>query len=289
VNEFPLFQTLEFSVLPEVIFERFSVSPMSLREIFEGLSCLSVTAVKVAVTRPSRLRWYLSQCLKRYDELVGNGLPARSPVTPAPDLTITIPAHHSGGGMAFDEMVILARSVRVLKPKTIFELGSYNGLSTAIFMLNSDADARIITLDLPQGWAGSSVLSSDEELVESRQLVSVPQALGLTRASQILCDSMQFDPAPYLDSVDFGLIDAAHDVVHVQNDTIKMARMASQEGVVFWHDYGGKGRLRPLAKYLEGLARRCPIYRIRGTTLAWAPAGPLKAVLAPAARHSQAA
>lgn len=262
---------------------------MSLSEIVDGLSCLSLTAMKVAVRRPSQLRPYLSHCLKRYDELVGNGLPARSPVTPTPDLTITIPAYHSGGGMAFDEMVILARSARVLKPKTIFELGSYNGLSTAVFILNSDPDARIITLDLPQGWAGSPVLSSDEELVASRQLVSVPHALGLTRASQILCDSMQFDPEPYADSVDLGLIDAAHDVVHVENDTIKMARMMSRDGTVFWHDYGGKGRLKPLAKYLEELARHCPIYRIRGTTLAWAPAGPLKAALVAVDTHARAA
>jgi hypothetical protein len=252
---------------------------MSLYEVLDGLSCLSVTVVKVAIRRPSQLRQYISHCLKRYDEVVGNGLPARSPVTPSPDLTVTIPAYHTGGGMGFDELVILARAVRVLKPKTVFEIGSYNGLSTAVFILNSEADTRVITLDLPRDWDGSAVISSDDKLVATRELVSVPLALGLSRASQILCDSMQFDPSPYANSVDLGLIDAAHDVTHVKNDTVKMATMMADEGIVFWHDYGGKGPLRPLAAYLEALAKRCPLYRIRGTSLAWGAAGELKKAL----------
>lgn len=253
---------------------------MSLREVLDGLSCLSLTTAKLALRRPSELRRYVSHCLKTYDELVGHGLPPRAPVTPTPEMTVTIPGHHSGGGMSFGELVILARVTRVLRPRTVFEIGSYNGLTTAVFILNSVADARILTLDLPPNGGGKyAALSSDGELVASRQLVSVPQALGLTRYSQLLCDSMQFDPLPYVDSVDLGLIDAAHDALHVQNDTLKMARMMSDHGIVFWHDYGGKGRLRPLAAYLEALASRCPLYRIRGTTLAWGPARGIKEAL----------
>jgi hypothetical protein len=90
---------------------------------------------------------------------------------------------------------------------------------------------------------------------------------------------MKFDPSPYTDSINLGLVDAAHDAVHVENDTIKMAKMMSPDGIVFWHDYGGKGALRPLALYLEALAKRCPLYRIRGTSLAWGPARELKAAL----------
>jgi predicted O-methyltransferase YrrM len=261
--------------------QRSARSPISsLREILDALSCLSLTTLKLAVRHPSNLRRYISECLKKYDELAGNGLPHRTPLSPEPDMTITIPAHHSGGGMSFDELVILARVTKVLNPRTVFEMGSYNGLTTAVFILNSMADARIITLDLPTtGPEHTPTLSSDEELVGSRQLVSIPQALGLDRYTQILCDSMQFEPSPYVDSVDLGLIDAAHDVVHVENDTRKMVQMMSKDGIVFWHDYGGKGTMRPLAAYLEALAKRCPLYRIRGTSLAWGPAKEIKEVL----------
>jgi hypothetical protein len=254
---------------------------MYWKEVLDGISCLNVRAVVLALRHPSELRRYISRCLKIYDELAGDGLPSRGPVSPNPDMTITLPAYHSGGGMSFDELAFLARATKVLKPKTIFEMGSYDGLTTGVFVLNSDADARVLSLDLPSASAGHRPsLSSDAELVENRRLLSVPQALGLSRYDQILCDSMQFDPLPYANSVDLGLIDAAHDVVHVQNDTTKMATMMADSGIVFWHDYGGKGPLRPLAAYLEALAKRCPLYRIRGTTLAWGAARELKRALA---------
>jgi predicted O-methyltransferase YrrM len=253
---------------------------MNRKEVFDGLSCLSLRTVALTLRCPSQLRRYISRSLRTYDELVGHGLPSRTPMIPAENTTVTIPAYHSGGGMSFDELVHLARTTKALKPKTIFEIGSYNGLSTAVFVLNSETDARILTLDLPPAGAEHRpVLSSDRELVANRRMQAVPQVLGLSRYTQLQCDSMQFDPSPYTDSVDLGLIDAAHDVVHVQNDTVKMARMMSEDGIVFWHDYGGRGALGPLAAYLEALAKRCPLYRIRGTTLAWGPARELKVAL----------
>jgi predicted O-methyltransferase YrrM len=180
--------------------------------------------------------------------------------------------------MSFGELVILARTIKTRNPKFIFEMGTYNGLTTAVFMLNSDSTSTVVTLDLPpKPEGGSENLLSDKVLISSRDLASVPRALGLTRYTQLLCDSMAFDPSPYANSVDFGLVDAAHDRVHVQNDTEKMATMIKEDGIVFWHDYGGKGVLRPLASYLEKVAKNCPIYRIPETTLAWAPARDLKA------------
>lgn len=59
-------------------------------------------------------------CLKKYDELAEKGLPPRGPVTPLEDMTVTIPAYHSGGGMSFEELMVLARTTKVLKPKNNF-------------------------------------------------------------------------------------------------------------------------------------------------------------------------
>jgi len=115
---------------------------MRANEILDALSCLSLRTLSLALRRPSELWSYISHCLRKYDEAVGNGLPSRSPLTPAEDLTITIPAHHSGGGMSFNELVILARVTKALRPMTVFEMGTYNGLGTAIFILNSDPRAR---------------------------------------------------------------------------------------------------------------------------------------------------
>lgn len=253
---------------------------MLLAELLDGLSCISLRSAVLALRQPSEFRRYISHCLKKYDESVGNGLPSQNPVTPAEDMTVTIPAYHSGGGMSFDELVVVARVVKVLKPQVIFEMGSYKGLTTSVFILNSDPKTQVFTLDLPSNPAEAAVLPGDKELIADRSLASTTTALGLSRYTQLLCDSMQFDPTPYADTVDLGLVDAAHDLVHVKNDTVKMARMMSDRGLVLWHDYGGKGCLRPLARYLEQLSKRCPLYRIRNTSLAWGHAHELKVALA---------
>ena len=250
---------------------------MTVRELLDGVSCLSLRSVALAVSKPAELRPYTSYCLKRYEELAGRGLPGRSPVVPNADETITLPAAHPGGGMSFSELVILARTTRTLKPMGVFEMGSYNGLTTAVFMLNSPPEARVYSLDLPSDSSEQQAsLDSDRELVAGRQLGSVPRALGLDRYEQLFCDSMKFDATPYANSIDLGLVDAAHDAEHVRNDTIKMSTMMTDRGVVFWHDYGGKGVLRPLAAYLESIARNCEVFRIPETSLAWAFAKSLK-------------
>lgn len=253
---------------------------MTISEMVDGLSVLSFRAVMLALWNRSCFRQYLACSLKKYDELVGNGLPPASPATPDANLKITIPAAHPGGGMSFGELVVLARVTVALKPRSIFEIGTYNGLSTAVFVLNAGSDTSIMTLDLPLNCPGSIAdLPSDRELVSSRLVGSVPQALGLTRYKQIFCDSMAFDPSPYLGKVDLALIDGAHDSMHVENDTRKVAKMITDRGMVFWHDYGGKGALRELSSYLERLARQRPLFRVPGTSLAWARGIDLKSTV----------
>src|SRR5436853_164165 len=120
-----------------------------LGPIIDAVSCLSIRTISVAIRNPKGLRNYISHCLRRYEETTGKGLPCRSPVISAENLTVTIPAVQKGGGMSFGELGIIARVTKALKPKTIFEIGTYNGLTTAVFLLNSDPDAQVLTLDLP--------------------------------------------------------------------------------------------------------------------------------------------
>ena len=250
---------------------------MNLNEFVDSISSVSLRTLALALREPKQVRNYVSYCLKRYDELAGEGLPSRSPVTPSSNETITLPAIHTGGGMSFAELVILARVTKTRSPRTIFEMGSYDGLTTAVFLLNAPPAAQVYSLDLPpQAAADEEDLDSDKDLVAARQLGAIPKAIGLNHYTQILCDTMTFDPAPFANTIELGLVDAAHDVKHVRNDTIKMATMMTDNGLVFWHDYGGKGTLRPLANYLEGLAQSCSLFRIPETSLAWAYASDLK-------------
>lgn len=100
--------------------------------------------------------------------------------------------------------------------------------------------------------------------------------LGLKhRYTQILHDSLSFDPSAYEGKIELGFIDGGHSLSHVRNDTEKMAVMAADRGIVFWHDYGGLGEFLPLTRYLEDLSKSIPIYRIPEMSLAWAAMGDL--------------
>src|SRR5438552_360018 len=153
---------------------------MALAAIVDALCCLNVKTLSLALRDPTRARRYVSHCSKTYDELAGKGLPSRSPVIPEETATVTIPAYHSGGGMSFGELVILARATKTRVPKTVFEMGTYNGLTTAVFMLNSGPSTTVITLDLPPTpEVGSDNLSTDKNLISSSDLAYVHRVMGL--------------------------------------------------------------------------------------------------------------
>jgi hypothetical protein len=255
------------------------------REVIEAAKGLNLYSLSLAARKPSELRSYVSFCLRKYDELMGKGLPAKSPI---PDLgvsdldTLTVPLRfQNGGGTDPREVLTLAAVTKLLQPTRIFEIGTYNGRTTAVFILNSSPDCEVFTLDLPPD-AGNlpGYISSDIELVQDRRPEGYLKRAGLShRYQQIYCDSMTFDPGPFRDSVELGFIDGGHAEAFVRNDTMKMAAMMSLRGYVFWHDYGGRGAFRPLAKYLETLPIN--IYRIPMTSLAWTTATEIKKLLTP--------
>ncbi len=234
-------------------------------------------------------RAYLSHCLRRYDELSGRGLRHKDAVAYIRETCqskaaerATLPTHlEGGGGIAPAELAILAVATALLQPRKVFEIGTFTGLTTSTFALNLPPQGSVYTMDLPLDAASGSAeltnyIPSDVALVRNRRVGYFVHVLGLQeRCHQILCDSKTFDPTPHAGSVDLGFVDGAHTYEYVKNDTEKMAAMMTEDGVVFWHDYGGQGSFRGVAEYLESLARRIPVYRIEGTTLAWAPAKPL--------------
>jgi hypothetical protein len=259
---------------------------MNLLDLASAVAGVNLCALKMALHNPRRARGYLSHCLRKYDEMTGQGLPQKDPLDAVfqsgwgafhSDDRVELPTRlNDGGGTSLNELLILATVTRVLQPKKVFEIGTFNGRTTSAFILNAPPDAEVVTLDLPPAGGAANVadghlLSTDIELIESRQLGSYIHALGLAeRCRQVLGNSLDFDPTPHEGTVELGFIDGAHTQPYVQNDTMKMAIMAAGRGLVFWHDYGGKGNFRALASYLETVARRIPVYRVTGTTLAWA-------------------
>jgi hypothetical protein len=246
----------------------------------EALKAVNLSSCRLALQKPEYLREYLSFCVRKYDELIGRGLPARSVLKelgPSDLDLVSVPARfQTGGGTDPREILTLAAVTRLLQPKRVFEVGTFNGRTTAIFILNSPPETEIFTLDLPPKVNGlNGYLSSDIDLVRDRHPEGFLTRAGLSgRYQQIYCDSMQFDPEPFRDTIELGFIDGAHAEEFVRNDTMKMAVMMSRRGYVFWHDYGGRGSFQPLSKYLESLP--IEIHRVPGTSLAWTKAAEIK-------------
>jgi hypothetical protein len=268
---------------------------MKFGSLVDAAKTASFGAVRLAVKDRQLARTFWSQAVRQYDESMGAGLKAHSPfdyiyaqgwaTRSGPDDRVQLPVTlDTAGGTTLTELVVLATVTRVLQPRRVFEIGTFLGRTTCLFILNAPATAEIVTLDLPLDVDAASVsrdeyVDSDLELVEQRRVGCVLDELQLGgRYTQLLCDSRSLDPAPYRDRVELGFIDGAHALEYVRNDTEKMAAMMADRGLVFWHDYGGKGRFRDLTGYLDSLSRHIAVYRIPGTTLAWAPAPELRKI-----------
>ncbi len=264
--------------------------------VLDVLKSVNLHGLRLIIKDPGLARQYVSQALQRYNELMGCGLPARQPLhfideqgwsTVVPDERVELPINIlTGGGMRLDELLLLAMVTRALRPKKIFEIGTFMGRTTSVLLLNAPPASQIVTLDLPVDadpatLAASGCVGTDVLLVRRRRVGALISELGLGhRCQQIHCDSLQFDPEPHRQSVELALIDGAHSRRHVENDTEKMAVMMADRGLVFWHDYGGRGSFRGLTEYLEGLSARIAVYRVANTTLAWAPARSLRELVA---------
>lgn len=257
--------------------------------VIDSLRCANLATLRLALRNLDAARAFCSMSARRYDELMGRGLKRRSPVEflcterglDVGRARCEIPiVRRDGGGTSPAESVTLAAVTRILQPSRVFEIGTFIGQTTSLLIVNAPVDAEVFSLDLPENTHvnNPAYIDTDIELVEQRHLARVVHELGLTdRYTQLLGDSLAFDPSPFANSINLGFIDGAHALPYVKNDTEKMARMIVADGMVFWHDYGGAGRFGDLTRYLEGLARRIPVYRVPNTTLAWTSGDALRA------------
>ena len=257
---------------------------MRLVTLLDAVKATNLVTLRLALRNVDLAASYMSRCLQLYDEMTGYGLESRSPVDYivargwgelVRDEHILLPTQlNDTGGTRPEELLCLANVTKVLRPRKIFEIGTFSGRTTSVLIMNAPRDAVVITLDLPpetQVPSDPSYIDTDIDLVRTRPLARYIHELGLeSRCQQILSDSMEFDPMPHEGTVEFGFIDGAHSHEYVKNDTEKMLRMITDRSLVMWHDYGGKGRFRPLSEYLHSLAKRVPIYRVPHTSLAWA-------------------
>lgn len=171
-----------------------------------------------------------------------------------------------------DEQFALGVLIRRMRPRRLFEIGTFDGDTTRYLAQVAGSDAHIWTLDYSpdefdrvnhfDGFSGRDI---------GRAFRGMPEA---SRITQLSGDSGTFDFSPYAASMDIVFVDATHNYAMGLRDSATALKLARPGGWVIWHDYwtqwpGVVRAIREVAVERNGLA----LFRVAGMRLALVQAG----------------
>jgi predicted O-methyltransferase YrrM len=194
------------------------------------------------------------------------------------------------------DIVNLCRLCVMLRPQVVFEIGTYHGYSTLHLALNTGADARILSLDLPKQPPASGAGSGNGNAAVADGVrptslrttflddAHISGATGTTaylfdgtpeagRIELLFGDSASFDFSPFAGAVDLFFIDGAHSYEYVRSDSLHALQCVRPGGVIAWHDFGRTG--------LNGVSRWLLEMRRQGWPVLAAPGGSLAFMVVP--------
>ena len=242
---------------------------VQLRTVVTTLSTVWQRTLLDSIFAPRRFRKVMPEFRKVSDMLFHSGVGSLEvghlpcPAEPIQMLSIA-PGY---GGMPAQDLYALSRVVRWVSPKTIFEIGTFQGTTTAHMAVNSRAE--IYTLDLPQDIATdlAGYTGNDAALLQTRDEIGICyQPFNESgRIHQLFGDSRNFDYGPYLGKMDLVLVDACHLFDYVISDSRKAFELLSPRGAVLWHDFGNS---RDVVRALQVIAKEHPVTHLEGTALA---------------------
>jgi predicted O-methyltransferase YrrM len=206
---------------------------------------------------------------------------------PAPvSMKINVPSSDIGS-VTLLEATALVSLVKLVKPRKLFEFGTFLGYSTALLVENSADDCAVYSLDLGASHVSDKPLESfakadlqsdgdiNDEYLRGAQGARGPHyttALSATDRSRLWLlqqDSRTFDPADHglEGSVDLVFVDGGHDTETVTIDTANARKMVGDSGIIVWHDFNS-GIHGDVTTFVSGLATHEIIVCIQHTMLA---------------------
>ncbi len=181
------------------------------------------------------------------------------------------------GNINFLESIVIAYIIQSLQPKTLFEIGTFDGFSTYHLAKNAPPDAMIYTLNLPVEHSledYSKVYSlleyhGDNQAHESLKTCGIGTLYRKSdvahKVTQLFGDSLHFDFSPYFGRIHFCFIDGGHSYQHLQKDTATALQLLADWGVIIWHDYNIQHR--DIYRFLNELSRHYPLCHIQQSRL----------------------
>jgi hypothetical protein len=206
---------------------------------------------------------------------------------PAPvSMKINVPSSEIGS-VTLLEASALVSLIKLVKPRKIFEFGTFLGYSTALLVENSADDCPVYSLDLGDSHVSDKPLAAfdkkdvhsdgdiNDEYLRGAQGARGPHyttALSAADRSRLFLlqqDSREFDPAAHglEGSVDLVFVDGGHDTETVTIDTANARRMIGDSGVIVFHDFSSNIH-SDVTTFVNGLARHEVVVCIQHTMLA---------------------
>jgi predicted O-methyltransferase YrrM len=169
-----------------------------------------------------------------------------------------------GWSLDLQELIHVLSVVRLTKPRSILEIGTYDGFTALNLAANLEESARVYTVDLPQNQNKRAEISNACTFsIVGSKFRAEPES---ERIRQIWADSTKVDWTQFGAPFDMIFIDGCHDYRYVRSDSSNAIKHIRPGGTVFWHDYG---QCVDVSRAVDELARLYPINAIRGTRLAY--------------------
>lgn len=167
------------------------------------------------------------------------------------------------GNQTIEGLFFIVSLAKALDVEEIFEIGTYNGLTTWCLARNLP-ECIVHTLDLPANERPEFELEPTDlanRMAFDRRIFEQLAAPG--RIEQRWGDSAKFDFEPFRGRCDLVYVDGAHSEPYVESDTKHALQMVTDRGAIVWDDYWRQvGGVRRVLDRLD-----IELFRIPGTRL----------------------
>ncbi len=176
-----------------------------------------------------------------------------------------------------DELAYMAMLTDHIKPKNVFEIGTFRGRTALNFAINSPDDCKVYTLDLPEEARTEDMIAqvsdADRGIINnSRTGIDYKGKDVEHKITQLFGNSMTFDYSDYHNKMDIVFVDGAHHYEAVKSDTENALKMIKRGGCILWHDFANYGDYNDVTRVICETFPQSKIIQIGNTQLAlyWA-------------------
>lgn len=191
------------------------------------------------------------------------------------------------GSITLLEGAIMVSMLKLLRPRRVFEFGTFLGYSSSLMLKNTEPTCEVHTIDLGddvEQYRGAEAYSdadlhSDEKKNDdylrftqgtkgATYLADLPERYR-ARLTMLRGDSTKLDVAGkgYAGAFDLVFIDGGHDTATITSDTHKALQMIGGDGVVVWHDYNSTIH-SDVTDFMAGFAEDQLVLHVQSTMFA---------------------